>query len=496
MESNERTNLITSHPYTNYSSKPHHLHHTSTISRVLWLALVVTMPCLAPGMSFGYSAIVLDQLQLTVDEQSWFASLPSTMMPIGCLLSGPLIDKLGRKTALMVTNLPSCLGWLLLSRQPASLYVLYAGQLLIGLSVGLSTTPATVYAAECITVNYTGLRGCFTIIASIMLNFGMFLTYLLGALMPACVVAYVAAFVSLAAFIFIGTLIPESPPWLFGQGRRVDAEFSQRVLRIAQPILQTRRAQSLDGDSAASVRLRSRIVDRLAEPDVYKPMAIMTTFLFFQQACGSFVLTAYMIQLLGGLGVTVDAYLVTLLAGFTNLAAMVLLSVLLSRFGFKQLSYVSCAGYAASMVLLAAFLLCYGGGDSLVINAVVIGCVLLNMAMNGLGLRPIPYAMLGELFPTDVAGVAGSIVACMSSVFNFMAIKSYPYLRIWLGPGVFALYGALALLTLVFVATVVPDTRGKTIKQIGDDFLRKKSTADGGVDGVYRKKSCTVDEVF
>lgn len=30
------------------------------------------MPCLAPGMSFGYSAIVLDQLQLTVDEQSWF----------------------------------------------------------------------------------------------------------------------------------------------------------------------------------------------------------------------------------------------------------------------------------------------------------------------------------------------------------------------------------------------------------------------------------------
>jgi len=30
------------------------------------------MPCLAPGMSFGYSAIVLDQLELTVNEQSWF----------------------------------------------------------------------------------------------------------------------------------------------------------------------------------------------------------------------------------------------------------------------------------------------------------------------------------------------------------------------------------------------------------------------------------------
>ncbi|XP_022163661.1 facilitated trehalose transporter Tret1-2 homolog isoform X1 [Myzus persicae] len=496
MESNEKTNLISSHVYTNYSSKPHHLHYTSAISRVLWLALVVTMPCLAPGMSFGYSAIVLDQLQLTVDEQSWFASLPSTMMPIGCLLSGPLIDKLGRKTALMVTNLPSCLGWLLLSRQPASLYLLYAGQLLVGMSVGLSTTPATVYAAECITVNYTGLRGCFTIMTSIMLNFGMFLTYLLGTLMPAYVVAYVAAFVSFAAFIFIGLLIPESPPWLFGQGRRGDAEFSQRVLRIAQPILQTSRAMSLDGDTAAMVRVRSRIVDRLAEPDVYKPMVIMTTFLFFQQACGSFVLTAYMIQLLGGLGVTVDNYLVTLLAGFTNLAAMVVLSVLLTRSGFKQLSYVSCAGYAASMVLLAVFLQCYDGGDAFVTNVVVIGCVLLNMAMNGLGLRPIPYAMLGEVFPTDVAGVAGSIVACMSSVFNFVAIKSYPYLRICLGPGVFAVYGALALLTLVFVVVIVPDTRGKTIKQISDEFLRKKSDSGCGGGGYCSKRSSIADEVI
>lgn len=35
MESNEKTNLITSHVYPNYSSKPHHLHYTSTISRVV-----------------------------------------------------------------------------------------------------------------------------------------------------------------------------------------------------------------------------------------------------------------------------------------------------------------------------------------------------------------------------------------------------------------------------------------------------------------------------
>ncbi|XP_050420362.1 uncharacterized protein LOC126833214 isoform X2 [Adelges cooleyi] len=431
------------------------------------------MPCLAPGMSFGYSAIVLDQLSLTVSEASWFASLPSTLMPVGCLISGPLIDRLGRKTALMVVNFPSILGWLFLAQQPADLTVLYVGQLLVGLSVGMASTPATIYAAECITVNFTGLRGCFTILASIMLNFGMFLTYLLGLLLPAFVVAYIAAVVSFTSLLAICLLIPESPPWLFEQGRHGDAEFSQKVLRITQPILQTPKAAAAE-TTVEKPAQQTEFFVRLRDPDVYKPIVIMTTFLFFQQFSGSFVLTTYLIQILQSLNVTTNDYLVTLVAGFTNLAAMVILSALLTKSGFKQLALISCAGVSVSMLSLSAYLY-LKVDDQFLTNVVVITCILFYMAMNGLGLRPIPYAMLGEVFPTDVAGVAGSFAACSSSVFNFIAIKLFPYLRLWIGSGVFIMYGVLALCALIFVDKCLPDTKGKTIKQISDGFNNCKT---------------------
>lgn len=80
------------------------------------------------------------------------ASLVSLGMPAGCLLMSPMLDGLGRRRTLMLVNVPALLGWLLIAAasysQPWMLYQLYAGRLLTGLSVGLVSSPAVVYAGE------------------------------------------------------------------------------------------------------------------------------------------------------------------------------------------------------------------------------------------------------------------------------------------------------------------------------------------------------------
>ncbi|XP_050543783.1 facilitated trehalose transporter Tret1-like isoform X2 [Daktulosphaira vitifoliae] len=388
-------------------------------------------------------------------------------MPIGCLLNGPLMDRYGRKTALLVLNFPCFVGWFCLASQPKNLLILYIGRLLVAISVALSINPAVVYAAECITVNYTELRGCFMILTSIMLDFGMFLTFFLGLLMPATSVAYIAAVISLISFFIICIFIPESPLWLFEQGRNGDAELSQKVLRITQPILQENKVQLAVKTSVE----HSYFYVRVRDPDVYKPIFIMTTFFFLQQMSGSFVFTSYMIQILQNLNITVNSYLILLLVGLINLCSIILLSFSLSQKGFKPLLYLSCIGVSFSMIVLSVFLY-LNVKNTIIVNVVILSCLFLYTTMNGLGLRPIPYAMIGEVFPSDVAGMGSSFTVCCASLFNFTAIKLYPYLNIWLGPGVYVTYGLIALLTFIFVATFLPNTKGKTLKQIGDHFTR------------------------
>jgi hypothetical protein len=96
-------------------------------------------------------AAVHSLMLLTASVRS-AASLAAIATPIGCLVTGVLLDWLGRRRTLMVVNMPAVLGWLLIATashsEPWFTYQLYAGRLLTGLATGMSSSPATVYVSE------------------------------------------------------------------------------------------------------------------------------------------------------------------------------------------------------------------------------------------------------------------------------------------------------------------------------------------------------------
>jgi MFS family permease len=80
------------------------------------------------------------------------ASLVPLGMPAGCLLTSPMLDRLGRRRTMILVNVPALLGWLLIATashsQPWILYQVYAGRLLTGLAFGLVSAPTVVYVGE------------------------------------------------------------------------------------------------------------------------------------------------------------------------------------------------------------------------------------------------------------------------------------------------------------------------------------------------------------
>ena len=93
------------------------------------------------------------------------------------------------------------------------------------------------------------------------------------------------------------------------------------------------------------------------------------------------------------------------------------------------------------------------------------------IACYALSLAPVTWVLISELFPNRIRGAAVSISVSALWIACFILTFTFPILNRYFGPsGTFATYGAVCLAGVVFVATCVPETKGKTLEQIERDL--------------------------
>ncbi len=150
----------------------------------------------------------------------------------------------------------------------------------------------------------------------------------------------------------------------------------------------------------------------------------------------------------------------------------------MDRVGRKPLLCAGLALMAAAMVALAlvialllppspshAVALLHSGSIS---GALALGSIGVYVVGFEISLGPMLALLLTEIYPSQLRGRCVALGTAFAWVLNFATVLSFSYLQRAVGNGnVFYVYAATCATALAFVAMAVPETKGRSLEEVG-----------------------------
>lgn len=434
-------------------------------------------------MISGFSAILLPQLEdpnseipITKTEGSWIASVAALPMALGCIVGGYIMEKHGRKLAHSIPCLPLVLGWCLIFFA-RGLYMLLVGRFLTGLASGILAPPTAVYIGETSSPQH---RGFLLASISLAMSLGLLITHVLGTYFTWKVTTIICIFLPCIAFLIL-IWLPESPSWLARRGCADEAIAAFLWCRGHSTEAKEEMIAMMEREKDAKEETTK--ISSLAEmkkPEFLKPLAIINVYLLIPQFCGVNAISFYSVSIMHDtMGDIVDKYAATIIIDSIRLISSVTSCILLSRIGRRSLTISSGIGTAISLFLLSSFIYLKSYQPSLAEYSFIALVPLTGyIGAVTVGLVPIPWAMVGEVFPLHLRGFGSGISSTIALLAIFAVVKATPSLFDTLGSsGAFLLFGCVACLGTVFLWWFLPETKDKTLQEIEESWKGK----DGGV---------------
>lgn len=186
----------------------------------------------------------------------------------------------------------------------------------------------------------------------------------------------------------------------------------------------------------------------------------------FQQLVGVNTVIYYAPTILSFAGANASSALTQALSiGITNVVFTVVTILLLDRVGRRPLLLCGTAGLVVALIVLGVFFQVEWLQHNL--PKVALAALLLYIASFAIGMGPIFWLMISEIYPLPVRGPAESAASVVNWSLNFGISFTFLSLVDALGrPGTFWLYAAFGIAAIGFAATRVPETRGRSLEQI------------------------------
>jgi SP family xylose:H+ symportor-like MFS transporter len=188
----------------------------------------------------------------------------------------------------------------------------------------------------------------------------------------------------------------------------------------------------------------------------------------FQQFVGINVVLYYATDIFKGMGLTTNASLFqTIIVGAVNLVFTVVAILTVDHMGRRPLQIIGALVMAVSMVALGSTFWLGGPG------VLALVCMLVYTAGFAVSWGPVTWVLLSEIFPNKIRGKAMALAVAMQWIANYLVSWTFPildknpYLVEHFKHGfAYWIYGVMGVLAAVFMARMVPETKGKTLEQM------------------------------
>jgi MFS family permease len=211
----------------------------------------------------------------------------------------------------------------------------------------------------------------------------------------------------------------------------------------------------------------------LAVPWIRRLLVIGIGLAVFQQLTGINSIMYYGSQLLGETGFSANAAIIlNVLNGVASVSAVTVAILVMNRINRRAMLLFGFFGITTAHLLigLSSYLLAPGLFRAYMILAFVIIFVLFMQGTAG----PLVWLMLAEIFPLEIRGFAIGISVFLLWITNFFVGLFFPSLVAAINiSGTFFIFAVVNALALVFIWTMVPETRGRTLEQLEEQFRRK-----------------------
>jgi len=421
------------------------------------------------GFLFGFDTVVISGAEKTI-QTLWGLSpglhgiaMASALYGTvaGALLGGWPADRFGRKATLLWIGVLYFVGAVGSGLAP-NVAVFIIARVIGGLGIGISTVVAPMYISEIAPPKHRGLlAGMF----QFNIVFGILIAYVSNALLAGIGenawrwMLGVAAFPSLIyAALCFG--LPESPRWLLS--RKGDRAGALNVLQRIEPeASKAQIAAEADEIIAATASEQKSSSGHFWTMRLRKPILLAILIAFFNQMSGinAILYFAPRIFELAGLGAKA-ALLQSIGIGITNLVFTFVGLWLIDRLGRRTLLYIGSAGYITSLGLTAwAFFT----GHFLIVPA----CIFAFIAAHAIGQGAVIWVFISEIFPNRHRAEGQSLGCGTHWIFAAFLTTFFPKMVSSFPIGyVFSFFTGMMVLQLIWVKTMVPETKGASLEQI------------------------------